>query len=562
MLDVVEEHIQRLRTAVLKRHTAASIAGWIAENTYYAGQPYSYVDHEFQERIMSDTSRDVAVKKCSQVGMSEVSARMSLALVNVLRPYTVAYTLPTAHFAGTFAKTRIDPVIEGSPTMKANIHKTNDNNEVKQFGDSFLYIRGAASSNAPISIPVDHLVHDEVDFSDQEVLGQYRSRLTHSKWRRTTRISTPTLPGFGIDKAFQESRRFFNFCKCEHCNFQFIPDYYDHVKIPGYTGDLTAITKSVLRKVRFQEAVLRCPSCDKVPSLQPKHREWVCENPDEGFIGAGYQITPFDAPNIVQVPYLVEASTSYDRIQDFVNFNLGLSADDKEATLSREDFKDVFVHEEAPGSVQYVMGVDVGNVYHFCIAAIDAWDEMFVVHTEIVPMGKARERYHELRKQYRVVCTVIDSMPHAETVMALQSQDPNLYASVYMRNKSVLTHSVVEKVEEKDTGKAFVRQVNINRSRALDGYMEYIRERHLKIKATENEEAIIKHHMSMKRVKTYDSESGEMTFSWQKTDGEDHFHHTFLYCWIAGKIRGVGKSLIILPTFKMFSMKPLGGMTQ
>lgn len=552
MDNVIEDHINRVRTSVLKRHTAASIAKWITENTTYAGQPYSYHDHEFQESILSDTSVDVVVVKCSQVGLSEVGVRMALALVNVLRPYTVAYTLPTAHFAGTFTKTRIDPVIEGSKAMRGNIHKTNDNTEVKQFGDSFLYVRGAASSNAPISIPVDHLIHDEVDFSDQEVLGQYVSRLTHSKWRRTTKISTPTLPGFGIHKAFQETRRHYNMCKCHHCGHWFMPDYYKHVKIPGYTGHLLEITKTTLAKVRYQEAALHCPSCGAVPSLQKEHREMVCENPSENLLGAGYQVTPFDAPNIIQIPYLIAASTKYDRIQDFVNFNLGLAAEDNEATLTRADFDNVFVQADAPEGVVYVMGVDVGNTYHFAIGAVDAWGGIFTVHTEAVPMKIARQRYAELKSQYRVVCTVIDSMPHAETVMTLQEQDVNLYAAVYMRSKSLLTHNVVEKIAEAEKGKDYVRQVNINRSKALDGYMEYIREGHLHIKDSEAKDEIIAHHMSMKRVKVYDPDSGELAFSWQKTDGVDHFHHTFLYMWMASKIKGVGKSLVALPIFNMF----------
>jgi hypothetical protein len=555
--DVIGDHLERVRTAVLTRDTAASIAGWITRNTTYAGQPYSYHDHEFQERIMSDISRDVVVIKCSQVGMSEVGSRMSLALVNVLRPYTVAYTLPTAKFAGTFAKTRIDPVIAGSKVMKQNIHTTNDNNEVKQFGDSFLYLRGAASANAPISIPVDHLVHDEVDFSDQEVLGQYQSRLTHSKWRRSTKISTPTLPMFGIHRAYQETRRYVNLCKCNHCNHWFQPDYYDHVRIPGFVGDLSTINKTMLRKLRFQDAQLHCPSCGLVPSLQVSHREWVCENPTENYIGAGYQITPFDAPNIIQIPYLVEASTKYDRIQDFVNFNLGLAAEDKEATLSKEDFENVFCQFEKPLNTVNVMGVDVGNTYHFVIAAVDGAGEMAVLHREKVPMGLARKRYMELKKEFRVLCTVIDSMPHAETVMALQAVDVNLYASVYMKSKSVTTHAVVERAAEWEEGKDFIRQVNVNRSKALDGYMEFIREHHMIVRdqTDEDKEEFIAHHMSMKRVKVYDNESGEMQFSWQKTDGIDHFHHAGLYCWIASKIRGVGKSLIQLPLFSMYSFK-------
>lgn len=559
MDDIIGDHITRVRTAVLTRDSAATIATWISKNTMYAGQPYSYVDHEFQERILSDVSRDIVIQKCSQIGMSEVSARMALGLVNVIRPYTVIYTLPTAHFAGTFAKTRMDPVIEGSKIMREAVHKTANNQEMKQFGDSFVYIKGAASSNAPISIPADHLIHDEVDFSDQEVLSQYQSRITHSKWKRSTRLSTPTLPAFGINRSFKESRRHYNMCKCNHCNHWFTPDYYKHVKIPGFTGELEGITKQILPRLKFGDAVLRCPACGGVPSLQVENREWVIENVEDNYVAAGYQITPFDAPNVISTSYLVEASTRYDRIQDFVNFSLGLPAEDREATLNKEDFENVFVRSEPSESTVNVMGVDVGNWYHFVVGAVDAWGDVHVVHTEKVHMGLARARYHELRKQFRIVCTVIDSMPHAETVMALQDTDVNLYASVYMRSKSVTTYTVVEREHDADKGTSFVRQVNVNRSRALDSYMEFVREKHLTIKTSDLDGEIIEHHMSMKRVKTYDNESGEMAFSWQKTDGIDHFHHAFLYMFIASKIKGVGKSLIMLPTFRMFSFKNAGG---
>lgn len=547
MDEIVSAHFARLSMAVLKKHTAASIAKWITENTTYAGQPYSYQDHEFQERILSDTSKDVAIRKCSQVGLSESAARMALALVNVLNPYTVAYTLPTAGFAATFTKTRINPVINGSKVMSGNISKSNDNVDVKQFGDSFLFLKGAASSNAPISIPVDHLIHDEVDFSDQEVLGQYVSRLTHSKWRRTTLLSTPTLPGFGIDKAFKESRRWFNMVKCNHCNNYFVPNYYDHVHVPGYTKDLRDIRPQVLLRIRWREATLNCPKCGKEPSLQVEHRKWVCENPSDPYVRAGYQVAPFDAPNIISPSYLVEASTKYDRLQDFVNFNLGLPMDDSEATMTRKDFDGLFVNMELPGSVQFVMGVDVGNIYHFAVAAVDPWGDMIVVHTEQVPMGNAKNRYRELRNQFHVICTVIDSGPHAETVMSLQDEDPNLFASIYMRSKSMVTHNVVEKKEDATKGQDFVRQVNVNRNRAFDAYMEMVRNNHMRIVNSEESEAIIQHHTSMKRVKVFDNDSGEMQFSWQKSDGIDHYHHTFLYCWLASKIRGVGQSSVLMP---------------
>lgn len=558
MDKVYELHLARIKTAVLTRYTASQIALWLTRNTTYAMQPFDYKDHEFQERILSDQSQELAVRKCSQVGLSETSARKALGLVNVLQPYTVIYTLPTAKFANTFMKTRIDPVIKGSKAMEGNVHRTNDNAEMKQFGDSFLYMKGAASSNAPISIPADHLIHDEVDFCDQEVLSQYTSRLTHSKWKKVDRFSTPTLPGFGVDKAFKESRRHFLFCRCNHCNHWFVPSYYDHVRIPGFTGDLRAINKSTLAKIRWQEGYLVCPACDKQPSLQVEHREWVCENPDEAHVGAGYQVSPFDAPNIIAVKDLIKASTAYDRIQDFINFNLGLPAEDREATLTREDFDGVFQIVEIGLGMAYVMGVDVGNVYHFCVAGITPFGDMLVVHTEQVPMGQARERYHALRARWRVICTVIDSAPHAETVMALQEVDPNCYAAVYMKSKSLLTHNVKERDKDADKGQEFQRQVDINRNRAFDAYMEFLRSDRLNCLASDEAEVIIQHHMSMKRTKVFDSESGEMTYAWQKTDGMDHYHHAFLYCWVAGRIKGVGRSLVQLPLFSMMSMRLQG----
>lgn len=564
---IVENHFTRLRTAILRRFSAAMVAQWICQNTKYAGEPYSYLDHEYQERILNDVSREVNVRKCSQVGLSEANARKALALVNILSPYTVAFTLPTAKFAGSFMKTRIDTVIEGSDAMKAALNKNNDNNEIKQFGDSFLWVRGAASSNAPISIPCDHLIHDEVDFSDQEVLGQYQSRLTHSKWKRTDKISTPTLPGFGIDKAFQESRRHFLFCKCNHCGFQFIPSYYDHVRVPDYDDDLRKVSKYVLGKIKWQQAQLHCPKCDKVPDLGPEYREWVCENPDSGLIAAGYQVSPFDAPKIIVPSFLVEQSTKYDRIQDFENFNLGLPSEDKEATLTRQDLLDLHTTDSPGAANVYVMGVDVGNTYHFVIAAVNAYDQLHVVHRERVHMSKAKERYEQLRLAWRVVCTVIDSGPHSETVMSLQERDQNCYAAVYVNKKTILTHQVVHKDEEEGKGQEFLRQVNVNRSRAFDAYMNVIRDRQMLIMeqpegGEELREAYIQHHTSMKRVKVYDNDSGEMMYSWQKSDGQDHFHHASLYCFIASRVRGMGRSLVALPTASLYTFRLKPQMTQ
>ena len=402
------------------------------------------------------------------------------------------------------------------------------------------------------------LVHDEVDFSDQETLGQYISRLTHSKWQRIDRISTPTLPNFGINKHFRESRRFFSMVKCCHCNFWFVPDYYKHVRIPYFDGDLREITKSNIIRVDHANAKLHCPSCLGVPSLAPEYREWVCENPDDTYEAVGYQVSPFDAPTIVTVPQLVVRSTEYDRIQDFVNFSLGLPMEDKEATLTREDFEGVFANGDWNYDSTHVMGVDVGNVYHFTVAAIDGYGAMRAVHFERVHMSKAKEKYRELRRRFNVICTVIDSGPHAETVMSLQEEDKTCFAAVYTKMRGLVTHQTVDREEEEDEGQEFVRQVNINRNRAFDAYMNLIRTGNYTAKSSEEDQVVIDHHILMKRARIFDAETAEMSFSWQKSDGIDHFHHSGLYCFIAGKIKGVSRNHIILPPGLAFKFKRKG----
>lgn len=548
-------HLTRVRAAVLKEFTASTVSTYVQEHTKIGISPFSFVDHEFQEAVLNDGARETNVQKCSQIGLTEVSLRRSLALANVLQPYTIIYTLPTAKFATMFMKTRISPVINSSADMKSRLNNVNDNMEVKQFGESFLYLKGAAAGNAPISIPADHLVHDELDYCDQIIIGEYNSRLKHSKHKKVDRFSTPTLPGFGINKHFQESRRHYLMAKCEHCGHQFVPSYYENVKIPGYLGDLKGINKTDLLKIRWKEAALHCPGCDKVPSLDWSTREWVCENPGDNYEGTGRQISPFDAPRIVTAAELVFASTGYERIQGFVNAELGLPMEDADTTLVEADFNSVFSNFQLDSGFVYVMGVDVGALYHFAIAGVDSAGTLFIVHREQVPMGAAKERYHALRLKYRVICTVMDSAPHGETVMSLQEQDVNMFAGVYMKSKSMVTHTVVNKQDDVEEGRQFVRQVNINRSRAFDVYMLALREGRIAMQDGEDRALIIQHHMSMKRVKVYDNDSMELSYSWQKTDGQDHYHHTFLYCWIAAKIRGVHQTTIALPTCQIFSFR-------
>jgi hypothetical protein len=545
--DFVTQHVARIRESVLHQFGLSNMGDWICKHTRIHGENYSFKDHEFQDRIAAETAREVVVRKCSQVGISELSARIALATCAVVPNFTTLYTLPTAAFASTFMSTRIDPVIQSSDYLSELIHTTMDNAEVKRFGNSFLYMKGSQSTNAPISIPVDMLIHDELDYSSPEIISQYQSRLTHSKHKRKIKLSTPTVPKRGIDKEFAQSRRHFNFVKCHHCNHYFVPDYFDHVKVPGFNEDLRTITKRNLHLTRYHEARVHCPKCGGIPSLQPEHRQWVCENPDDNYVAAGFQVSPFDAPNIISAAYLVECSTQYKRYIDFINANLGLPAEDKESSLTTEELKRCMIDAIGQAFGGYVCGIDMGLTCWVTIGFRSLDGFLIVTKVLPVPLHKIRETYKELRREYRFRITVMDSQPYTETVLALQDDDPNLYGAVYVRSKNIETHMVRQRDEDKDEGEVEIRQVNINRDRTFDAVMLDIRSGLIHKVHDQYDEEWCEHLTDMKRVKEYTADA-EMSFVWRKSEeGNDHMHHSLLYLWVASQMLGVSRNGVIVP---------------
>lgn len=555
--SLFKNHLERLKSSTINKFTMGSLAAWIQSKTFINGENYSFVDHEYQLEVLSDDSREIVIRKCSQVGLSETSARMALALCAVTRGYTVAYTLPTAGFASTFMKTRVDPVIQGSPYLKDMIQDELDNTEVKKIGDSFLYLRGAQSSNAPISVPCDHLIHDEVDFSSPEVLSQYQSRLTHSKYKRKTKLSTPTLPDRGIDYEFQRSRRKFNFVKCNHCNHYFLPDYFKHVRVPEFAGDLRDITKANLHSYRYTEAFVECPHCGGKPSLQVEHREWVCENPGDNFVASGIQVSPFDAPNIITPAYLIEASTQYKRYVDFINFGLGLPTLDQDATLTADELSGCINSDLDEFSGSIVMGVDMGLTCHVTIGRVRSDSTIRIVHIEQVHASKIRERYKELRRIWNPRITIMDSQPYTETVMALQQEDTRLYGAVYVRGKGLDLFKVIDREHDRDTASMDLRQINISRDRALDALMDFIRAGSLSKRACPLDEDWKTQLTDMRRIKDWDTQIQEVVFKWVKSEqGNDHFHHSALYMYIASMVLGAERgSMVKLPMMTTFKVK-------
>lgn len=548
MSQLIKQHLSRIRSATTNKLGRGDLAKWIENNTFINGKPFSFKNHEYQERILSDPSPELVIRKSAQTGISEMSMRMSVALVMVMPgAFRIGYTLPTATAATAYAKTRFNAIVNTSPTLRAAISSADiDSADTKTFGvNRELYFKGAATGNAAISTTLDMLVHDEISFSDQQVVGDYHSRVLHSPYKWKVKLSTPTFPGDPIDTEFGNSRRHFNMCRCNHCSHVFIPDYYEHVKIPGFTGELESITKEMLPLLRYEEAHIECPNCGRQPSLQPQHREWVCENPSEKHIAAGYQVSPFDAPNIVTVPDLIIASTSYANKSKFKQFSLGKPAEDSESGLTVDDLNSAGVEAASTPFNTHVMGIDLGMVCHFSVGSVGVDGCLGVVHYERVPLAKFRERYWSLKQQFRITIVVSDIQPYTDLIMGLSADDPNLFGASYVSRNGIELFDVKEREDDPDNAVVGVKQVHVNRNAAFDHLLAEFREGRVWIRKLGDWEVLKAHLQDMKRASAT-LRNGEFTSQWQKSSkGQDHYHHSLLYLSIAAKMRGIASQSLL-----------------
>lgn len=550
MLDLTtKHHLERLRLATTSKYDHTQLSRWVHENTTIGGKPYSYLGHEFQARFMDDPAPIKVARKCSQVGLSETSMRIAAAYMGVMQNFCLIYVLPTATFAGVYGKTRFTPIVEGSPTLKSMMNPQSlDNQDVKQFGSNFLWMRGASSDNAPISVAADAIIIDEYSFCDIEIASQFQSRLSHSKYRWKILLSTPTTPGDPIDDAFQQSRRHWNTAKCLGCGHRYVPDYYTHVVVPGWDKHLDEITKENLHTTRYKDAYVACPHCGARADLSPENREWVVENNDETWIASGYQIQPFDAPSIIGVPYLIEASTAYATKSQFRNYNLGLPSQDAESGLTDEDMEGAAVDLASNPFSHTFMGIDLGNTCHFVIGGVEPDGKFGVVHAERVPLGRFRERYWALKAEYRVVCTVSDSQPLVDLVMAMCEEDANFFGALYVTRQGLDFFEVRMRDADADRAMGALRQVNVARNAVFDKLLSEVRAGNMWFRRTEIWQAYKSHATDMKRASAA-LRNGEFQSSWVKSSkGNDHMWHATGYCYIAAQMRGlVGGGMPIVP---------------
>lgn len=202
---------------------ASSTLAWIKEEGIVneMGQPIRVdgdSDYFFLGDIYCDESDLIGARKPSQFGLSTWAILTEIHDAK-FRNLNQIHTLPTQGDVRKFVPTKVDEIIERNLSIRTGM-ATMDLGAIgqKQFGSGFVYYTPTYSERTGFIITSDRNWYDEVDRSNQKSLKNYASRtegqdsLKQERW-----LSTPTIPGFGIDKVWGESDQKHWRFTCGHC---------------------------------------------------------------------------------------------------------------------------------------------------------------------------------------------------------------------------------------------------------------------------------------------------------------------------------------------------------
>ncbi|MGH2652203.1 MAG: phage terminase large subunit family protein, partial [Actinomycetota bacterium] len=358
------------------------------------------------------------------------------------------------------------------------------------------------------SVPADMVVFDELDEATPDAKTLARERLSHSDYRRMVELSNPSLPGYGIDEAYQESDQRHWTLRCEACDAWTALD----AEFPRKLGDEVRIIRP-RPDGTFYRACRRCGG-----ELDLAQGEWVPDYPDRPV--HGYRISQLISSKIDPGEILRE----YQRTRHperFYNLKIGVAWADAQSVLSPSAVLALCgdrVMEET-SEQPCTMGVDTGRDLH---VVVSRWDG---VRRRVVYVGVLQEyaQLDDLMKRFQVRRCVIDALPEIHITRAFAGRFPGRVWLNYFNEHQKGSY----RWDEKE------RIVRENRTEALDASRRVIREGVVVLpRRTPLLEEFAAHLAADAKRLVEDEETGSQVYRYVKT-GTNHFSFAFTYDCIA-----------------------------
>lgn len=545
--------------------SAASVGGglsrvshWIERNTRAPDNPnrdFSFYQHEFQRAILNDSHPYVAIRKGSQLGLTEVSLRLALAICAKFSGIAVLYVMPSNQAAQKLSMSRVDPIIDNSPRLKALSTRDVSSNALKKIGSSFLYFSGAAANTSAISIPARSLIIDEFAFADPTVVSVFTSRLGHQK--ETEKVvryfSSPLHPSSDISALYEQGTMNQYMVYHRACATWVTVNALEDIKIPGFDDHLSQIVHGDLdnKRYRIDDAFLLCNHCHEPISQEnmcdADCRAWVPTWPDRSM--ASYDAGPLVLPHLRTPQVLLKELRLYRSTTRWIQYSIGLPSESDSEMILQGPMDRAFVipqvSQHVGGVHGAVIGMDVGKVSHIAAgkAIGNGSDRTF----DVFYLGTVRQdsdnvtvaTVADLYQKFGAVQAVVDAMPDFTLVRTLQGLLPYnaVYGCYFVRGRGKANLASWERVDADGA-------VKVARTRALDEFVSAFNRGKIRLPLGLRFEEDVKRHLQrMKRINNFDN-VGEEQSSWVATDPETHFFFAIFYAWLAAEMSQSSTSIL------------------
>jgi hypothetical protein len=327
------------------------------EHVVLNARPYSFADHPYMAEIhrCADSPAPVVNMKAGQSGGS-TEGIVEAAYHADARSRAVIYYLPTDITARSVVREKLDPLIGGSPRLRARTREIKDskgrveNIHTKRIGSGWLYVRGAKSRLAREATPADIVILDERDHFEEEWIPEIRVRLNASNFKGWREICKPTHVGGAIHAGYEASDRRRWTVKCTACG-----DWSDL----DWFRDVVVEEADKVWKLRDrgwmpgEEPRIFCPACGR-PRDRLGPGTWVQQNPERET--RGFHVSRlFTATTSIRELWTLfeQAVTSGDpsKLQGFYNGDLGLPYTPESAGLTDTLLDDCVRNYRMPDSL-------------------------------------------------------------------------------------------------------------------------------------------------------------------------------------------------------------------
>ena len=417
------------------------------------------------------------------------------------------------------------------------------------FGGKWNYV-GSNSANTFFEFDADVLIYDEFNQCDQKNLLIAKQRTGAAEREIWLKIGNPTIPGFGIDAAYEDSTKAVWMVKCPHCTKEQVLDWWKNFIDRDDSGHYFLRDKD-RHTGTGRDASAICQFCFK-PIDRLSKGEWVEAHPGHpihGYAASALFGRPgndnFESPRpIIREMFddWIKAQSNQTALEIFYNQQLGLPYSAEGSHISLSMLAACTRDYTMPLSgANTVAGMDVGGVHHLHISQLvkdkDGRRVRQKVFASQVPSWEEADRICRL---YGVAYGVLDAQGEIHAQRQWCDAHPGWYRCYYSLGR--------ENVKEAETISHAEQTIRVNRTESLDAsYADYANQLvNLPKDYASMDSGDFVSQMTAAVRQIQESANGVKRYVWDEKGKPDHHQHADNYERIAASLYVDPESLITI----------------